>query len=249
MPRSALRSRVDADRCIRLPELVQRYLERALAAGANRAQQVLITQTGEMFRKPRARALHFTATERFAVDRIAFSWEARFPIAPLISLEVHDGYEHGRGVLRVRALGLPVQTQSGRDVDVGEVYRYLAELPWAPQAMAQNPALDWREVDERIVEVTVKLDDEQPRVRFEFDDAGEIVRCVADSRPGTVMGRSLSAPWGGDFSEYKTLGGIRMPTRGEVYWELPQRRFVYWRGEISSAHALAEPYQSHGVEP
>jgi hypothetical protein len=25
-----------------------------------------------------------------------------------------------------------------------------------------------------------------------------------------------------------------MPTRAEVYWELPNTRFVYWRGQITA---------------
>jgi len=92
-----------------------------------------------MFRRPGAQAMRFTATERFAVERVAFSWKARFPIAPLVSVKVLDGYAHGSGMLRVRALGFPVQTRSGRDIDAGEAYRYLAELPWVPHAMAGEP--------------------------------------------------------------------------------------------------------------
>lgn len=67
--------------------------------------------------------------ERFAVERVAFSWEARLPIAPLVSVKVLDGYAHSSGMLRVRALGFPVRTRSGRDVDAVEACRYLAELP------------------------------------------------------------------------------------------------------------------------
>ena len=36
---------------------------------------------------------------------------------------------------------------------------------------------------------------------------------------------------------------MRMPTRGEIAWELPEGRFVYWGGEITSAQALDEPFE------
>lgn len=36
-------------------------------------------------------------------------------------------------------------------------------------------------------------------------------------------------PWGGDFGEYASAG-TRVPAVGEAWWELPEGRFVYWRG-------------------
>jgi hypothetical protein len=40
---------------------------------------------------------------------------------------------------------------------------------------------------------------------------------------------SVLTPWGGEFGDYRALGGMRIPTRATVYWELDQGRFVYWR--------------------
>jgi hypothetical protein len=224
------------------PALLRSYLARAVPAGVPAPRQVLITQTGEMFRKVGARALRFSATERLAVDRVAFAWQARFPIAPLVSFGVLDQYANGSGTLQVRALGLPLQTQTGPDVDVGEAYRYLAELPWVPHAIASNHELKWRELDRRTIEVATPLGDQRPAVRIEFDASGDIVGSAADARPRDVNGSAVPTPWRGEFSDYATLGGIRMPTRAEVYWDLPEKRFVYWRGEITSAQALDEPF-------
>jgi hypothetical protein len=39
------------------------------------------------------------------------------------------------------------------------------------------------------------------------------------------------------------LGGVRMPTRVDVYWDLPEGRFVYWRAEITGAELLKEPFE------
>lgn len=226
-----------------LPALLERYLAQALPAGESTVRQVRVTQAGEMFRRPGGHPMRFTAVERFAVDRVAFAWEARFRIAPLLSLRVLDAYDHGAGSLRVRALGLPVQSQSGRDLDVAEAYRYLAELPWMPYAIAANRELQWRPVDERMVEVATAAGGERPKVRIEFDEAGDIVRYFADARPRDVDGGSVPTRWGGELSDYRALGGMRMPARGEVYWDLPEGRLVYWRGGITSAQALEEPFE------
>lgn len=50
-------------------------------------------------------------------------------------------------------------------------------------------------------------------------------------------------PWGGHFGDYQALGGIRIPTSGEAYWELPEGRYVYWRGTVTSAQLIDGPFQ------
>ena len=72
-------------------------------------------------------------------------------------------------------------------------------------------------------------------VLMEFDRAGDIVRTSCPDRPRHV-GRTWSpTPWGDDFGDYALLGGMRMPTSAEVWWELPGGRFTYWRGRVASA--------------
>jgi hypothetical protein len=113
-----------------LPDLLRRYVERVLEARTSAPQQLLVTPTGEMISKPGGRRMRFTARERFAVERVAFSCEARFPTAWTVSIKVSDSYADGAGSLRVRAVGLPLQRRSGPALAISEAYRYLAELPW-----------------------------------------------------------------------------------------------------------------------
>ena len=82
-----------------------------------------------MTQKPGGRALRFSATEVFAVDRVEFSWRARFPIVPPLVLTVTDEYRDGRGTLDVRLLSRRLSSRRGTELDVGEALRYLAELP------------------------------------------------------------------------------------------------------------------------
>ena len=48
--------------------------------------------------------------------------------------------------------------------------------------------------------------------------------------------------WGGEFSDYRALGAMRIPTRAEVYWDYPEGRHVYWRGKIVTGTPLAAPF-------
>ena len=97
-----------------------------------------------MRKAPTARTLRFTATQSIAVERIAFSWRATFPIAGPLAMTVADEFSGDEGKLVVRLLGFPLSRQTGPEVSTGEALRYLAELPLVPFAMIHNPELEWR---------------------------------------------------------------------------------------------------------
>lgn len=71
-------------------------------------------------------------------------------------------------------------------------------------------------------------------VQLEFDAAGDIVSAWRAARPCTEGKTTLPRPWGGKFGDHAVVGGLRVPTSGEVRWELPDGPFVYWRGTINS---------------
>jgi Family of unknown function (DUF6544) len=114
-----------------IPPLVAGYLERALPHREVAPLQIRLTQEGHMWQKPRARPRRFTATQHIAVDRVAFSWRARFGVGPF-ALAVADGFSHGRGTLAVRMLGRTLQHEEGADWR-GRVTSALAlETPFVP---------------------------------------------------------------------------------------------------------------------
>lgn len=76
--------------------------------------------------------MHSTATESFGVDRVAFTWQARFPLVGRWLMKIVDAYADSWGELAVRFLGLPIQGQLGHETTIGEALRYLAELPACP---------------------------------------------------------------------------------------------------------------------
>ncbi len=117
-----------------LPKLVRDYVDRVLPSDAQTRRTVRVEQIGEMVLKPRAKPRAFTATEEFAIDRVAFAWNARLPIAGPLGLRVTDRYDGRDGRLEVRLLGLPLQRKHGTELARGEAFRYLAEIAWVPSA-------------------------------------------------------------------------------------------------------------------
>lgn len=197
-----------------------------------------------MWLKPGGRALRFTAVQHVAVDRVAFSWRARFSLAGPLAITVVDEYAHGAGRLEARVLGLPLQREEGPETVAGEALRYLAELPWAPHAMAENGELEWRELDERTLEVATSVGGRRLVVGMDLDDAGDIVRTSSEMRSLRLGKAWVTAPWRGEVGEYAVLGGVRVPSHAEVSWELESGPYVYWRGRVTSVELLDEPFET-----
>jgi hypothetical protein len=216
---------------------MSRYVESALPDAAAPVATVRVTQSGEMILKPGKRPLRFDAVEEFKVDRVAFAWRARFPLLGPLAMRVVDSYDGRDGLLEVRILGVPVQRKSGPELAQGEAYRYLAEIPWVPQAIRSNSELEWSALDAHSVEVATRVAGERLALQFIFNEEGEITQTVA-ARPRLEAGGEVTR-WIGEYRDYTTFGGIRMPGRGEVRWELPEGPFTYWRGAITAAETAA----------
>lgn len=215
-----------------LPDLVRRYLSRTLPDAGGTPASVRIAQEGEMWLKPGGHALRFTAVEELAVDRVTFTWRARFRLG----LRTIDSYTDGEGALEARILGLRVMRQHGPDLSLGEAMRYLAELPWVPHAMQANRELRWEELDARTVQVSSDVGTRSAAVQLHFDGGGDIARASA-THPYPQGNTATTMPWSGAFSDYAVLAGVRLPTSAEVQWELPSGPFIYWRGRIASFEA------------
>jgi hypothetical protein len=214
-----------------LPPLVRCFVERNVPHEKAAPAAVRFRQEGEMQLQP-GRWLPFQAEQDVSVESVEFSSRARFPIAPLVRIRVHDWYRAGEGGLEVRVLGFPVKRFLGPQVARGEAMRYLAELPWFPHALVGNPELEWRELDAATVEVATRIASARAAVCHHFDATGDIVASSADARPRAVGKGSVDTPFRGEFADYQVVGGVRVPTTGVVRWELPEGPFTYFRGRL-----------------
>ncbi|SEV87600.1 hypothetical protein SAMN05444851_0026 [Aliiroseovarius sediminilitoris] len=216
-----------------LPEVVRRFAQRGHAAENGVPRVVEFTQDLEL--RQGEKWSKMTAHQHIAITRPGFVWVADGTGWPLPVVRVLDSFVDGAGLLEARLLGaVRVARFEGADADLGEAMRYVAELPWAPDAILTNPSISWREVDAQVVEARLPLPDGAAIVQFTFDDVGDIVEVYAEKRPDTSEGKTVLREWRGLFSSYTDIGGRRVPAEAEVGYVVDGAYEPYFRGRVTS---------------
>jgi hypothetical protein len=202
---------------------------------------VEIGQLGAMWQSPGGRAMKFSARQIIASHQPGFIWRA--VMDPLRSVLVADWLDSGHGGLEAKLLGaVPLATPAaGPDLDQGEILRYLAELPWNPDAMIANAALSWTVVDALTIKVAAGEGPARGEVTFSLDENGLIAGMSAAARLYAQGSKSELRPWHGRFWDYQRADGYLVPFQGEVAWGLDEGEFVYWRGKLTSWKPGARP--------
>jgi hypothetical protein len=216
-----------------LPAEVLALAQRLGATSERRGRLARVIQSGEMWLRPDAKPVSFTARQSLAVTEVGFFWEAWFLLGGL-PLRIVDYVVNGEGGLEGRLFDtFSVVQLTGSDAAYrGEAMRYLAELPWAPDALLFNPQLDWRVINANTLAVATGKGARRCELRLILNEAGDPVRAEADDRP-RAEGQALTPrPWFARCSNFQMIGSRRVPTQGEAGWILDGREFVYWRARI-----------------
>jgi hypothetical protein len=224
-----------------LPPIVADFAFRAGAESGARLRLASFKQKAELRLKPGGKFIDISAWQVIALSRAGFLWDARQEIWPISRLRVIDAFVGGAGHLEARLFGsIPLAKAEGSDINLAEAFRYLAELPWAPDAILGNPDLVWRVTGANEAEVRLDTPDGVARVTFEFDAEGDIVGMSAKDRPSRdAKGNTVKYDWRGRFSDYAQVGARRLPTYGEVGYVYPTGYETYFRGRIVEYHVTA----------
>jgi hypothetical protein len=237
-----------------IPQIVREYAARAGVPDSGPPLSVFFHQLCEMRMNPGEVWMKLRAEQVMGIRKLAFVWYAEQKKSLFVTMRVIDAFVDGKGVLHVRALGsMPIADMDGPAADEAELMRYLAELPWSPDAMVHNPDLRWRQLDEKTVEVEAGKGGVVAKVRLYFDDSGDIVGMQADARGRAEGMEVVPRPWRGTYSEHRNIEGEfagesgfrRIPTKLEIGWLLDKGYFAYWRGQIAT-YGLEKDQQAEG---
>jgi len=217
-----------------LPAPVQRYLKKAIPEGQLYIQWVELKQ--DAFLRMDANSpkwLPLKATQYFTTYPPGFIWDARVQMAPVVTARVLDMYKQGRGALRAKLFNtFTVADASGdKELDNGELLRYLAEAAWCPTALLPGEFLKWEAIDDHTALAILREGENEVRLQFHFNDEDEIVKAIGQ-RHRQVNGSYQLTTWIAHYRDYQRRNGLLIPVQASVEWNLPEGNFKYWKGRI-----------------
>lgn len=215
-----------------LPAPVVRYFAFALTPGQPLIRHAHLRQEGTFLMGPDTWR-PFTARQHFRVNPPGLLWDASIRMAPLLPVRVRDSYLEGEGRMYGRVLGLVkvVDLRGTPEMAMATLQRYLAEAPWIPTALLPSGGITWTAMNETTARASITDGATHCSVDFHFGIQGEIVSMTTD-RFRDVGGTSVLTPWEGRFWDYERVNGMRVPTRAEIGWHLPEGYVPYWRGHL-----------------
>lgn len=231
-----------------MTDLPREVRDLALRLGADPARvagQSIFRQDGEMKLSLNSSAWHrFSACQTIAVTSCAFDWQAQF--RPFGYLSVTDALKSGKGQLDVTALGMIPLVRSAPSVALtkAEMLRYLAELPFAPDAMLHNRALSWRVIGTDELAVSCGPTAMQTEVILKLNPDGRVASATAQDRPRSTKAPYLPTRWHGVFSDYRHQYGRWVPFAAAVSWIIDGQDVPYWRGRLSNWAMPSAPLAS-----
>ncbi len=219
-----------------LPAPVQRYFRTVLEDGQPMIAGVRVDHAGTFNMKvPEEQWVSFTSRQRVVTRRPGFLWNARISMVPGLTVNVHDAYIGGRGILQAKLMGLlPVmELPDSPDLAKGEALRFFAEAAWYPTALLPGQGVTWEAVDDTSARATLVDGDVVTTMTFHFGEDGLITSARAEDRGYAGPDGIVPMPWEGRWTNYQRRDGMLVPIDGEVVWIIDGQPRPYWRGTIT----------------
>ena len=218
-----------------VPAPVRRYFRAVLTEGQPIVATARFSHSGTFnMDETRPDWRRFSSTQLATTRRPGFVWDARIWMAPAVQVFVHDAYIAGAGLLHAEVMGLVSVADLRDTVDLarGELLRYLAEALWYPPALLPSQGVAWSALDDASARATLRDGGTTVSLDVHFTDEG-LIDAFSTTRPRTVNGGVVDAPWGGRMWGYAPRDGMRIPLDGEASWLQPGGAYPYWRGHIT----------------
>ena len=138
----------------------------------------------------------------------------------------YDAYLNGKGTLKITGLfGLVDVSGEGENFDQGDNLAMWAEAPFTtPSALVLDPRVRWEPIDDTSARLVVPFGEHKEPLRVEFDPGTGLITQISGTR---YRGQEKTkAPWHGEFSEWRTVRGIKVPHRPVGVWEDSEGPYV-----------------------
>jgi hypothetical protein len=212
-----------------LPAPVQRYLRFAGVVGQPRVHAFHVRMSGRIRSAADAPWMPFTAEQHSFVDppRRFFFMQATRAGLPIDGL--HAYAEEGAS-MRIKLLSIfPVVDLKGPVLTRTETVTLLNDMAIMAPATLIDPAIRWRQIDDRQVEASFTNGPHEVRAVLEFDATGALSNFWSDDRPALATDGVTLQPqrWSTPVDAYRSQGAYRLASRGEARYAAPTGEYAY----------------------
>ncbi|MET0554926.1 MAG: DUF6544 family protein, partial [Vicinamibacteria bacterium] len=177
----------------------------------------------------------FRAIQSFGTAPAAFAWDARIRLLAGVTITVHDALAGGQGSVSARLMGIVALASAAGTpgMAVGALQRYLGEAVLLPTALLPREGVAWTAIDDARARATITAGAVTASLDFTFGGDGLVASVYAPDRPRDLGGgRTAPTAWQGRWWDDVLRHGMRVPSRGEVEWLLPDGPLPYWRASV-----------------
>jgi hypothetical protein len=212
-----------------LPPPVQRYLRFAGVVGQPRAQSFRVRMNGRIRGAADTPWMPFTAEQHsfFHPPRRYFFMRAARAGLPLDGLHT---YTEDGARMRIKLLSMfPVVDLKGPLLTRTETVTVLNDMAIMAPAALIDPAIRWRQIDDRQVEATFTNGPHEVRAVLVFDATGALSNFWSDDRPALAADGVTLQPqrWSTPIGAYRSRGAYRLASRGEARYAAPGGEYGY----------------------
>jgi hypothetical protein len=134
-----------------LPKPVQRYLRYTGVIGKPFVRTVHLRQSEKLLLVSGQPWIPLQAQQWYSVRTPGFVWYATLHIGPVPIVRALDMYQTGLGRMLIKAASLiTVADAKGKEIDEGEIVRYLSEMMWFPSAFLEDNVSSRRSTPDRL---------------------------------------------------------------------------------------------------
>ena len=204
-----------------LPKPVKRYFQYALQENQPYISYARLKHGGQF--RTSEKWLPIKGKEYFTSEKPGIIWYAKIPF-----VSAKDMYFKGKGNLVIKLLSfIKVVDAKGKEIDQGELLRWLSETTIFPTALLPSKNLKWEPIDENSAKVIFSDYNQTVDGTFFFNDLGQISHFKAKRYKDTTL-----EDWTCSYKDYREVAEMMIPFYFEVKWNLVSGDFCYAKFNI-----------------
>jgi hypothetical protein len=211
-----------------LPTPVQKYLRYANVIGKEKVRNFTVVFEGEFKtdpKKPWAKMDAMQFTDLNNTTRLYYMDMKMFGL-PVVGLH---RFMDAKATMIAKVAGLfTVVDGKGQEMNEGETVTVFNDMCILAPASLIDKRIQWETIDSSTVKATFTNNGIKIHAILYFNDKGELINFVSENRYFSPTGKTYEKyKWSTPIKDYKDYEGIRISSRGEAVWSLPQGEYSY----------------------